>query len=166
MFRAITCYNYGPRYHIRYNGWLLAGRPKSRCLSPGRVKRLPQPPTEWLLGVKRQGREIDHSPPTSTEEENVDVYIHFPLLLLGLVLNYLSTGTAFLHYIINAFLILFSFMFGQWPPLWSSGLSSWQHIQRSGFNSRRYQILWEVVGLEPGPLSLVSTIEELLGRKK
>jgi hypothetical protein len=33
-----------------------------------------------------------------------------------------------------------------------------------GFDSRRYQIFWEVVGLERGPLSLVSTIEELLGR--
>jgi hypothetical protein len=27
---------------------------------------------------------------------------------------------------------------------------------------RRYQIFWEVVGLKRGPLSLVSTIEELL----
>jgi hypothetical protein len=49
-------------------------------------------------------------------------------------------------------------------PLWSSGQSSWLQIQRSGFDSRRYQILWEVVGLERGPLSLVSTSEELLGR--
>jgi hypothetical protein len=32
-----------------------------------------------------------------------------------------------------------------------------------GFDSRRYQIFW-VAGLEWGPLSLVSTIEELLGR--
>jgi hypothetical protein len=32
-------------------------------------------------------------------------------------------------------------------------------------DSRRYHIFWEVVGLERGPLSLVSTIEELLGRK-
>jgi hypothetical protein len=32
----------------------------------------------------------------------------------------------------------------------------------SGFDSRRYQIFWEVVGLERGPLSLMSTIEELL----
>jgi hypothetical protein len=29
----------------------------------------------------------------------------------------------------------------------------------------RYYIFWEVVGLERGPLSLVGTIEELLGRK-
>jgi hypothetical protein len=38
-------------------------------------------------------------------------------------------------------------------------------IQRSGFDFRRYQISWEVVGLERGPLSLVGTTEELLGRK-
>jgi hypothetical protein len=34
-----------------------------------------------------------------------------------------------------------------------------------GFDSRFYHIFWEVVGLERGPLSLVSTIEELLERK-
>jgi hypothetical protein len=33
-------------------------------------------------------------------------------------------------------------------PLWSSGQSSWLQIQSSGFDSRRYQIFWEVVGLE------------------
>jgi hypothetical protein len=51
-----------------------------------------------------------------------------------------------------------------WPPLWSSSQSSWLQIQRSGFDFRHYQIVWEVVGLERGPLSLVSTTEELLGR--
>jgi hypothetical protein len=51
-----------------------------------------------------------------------------------------------------------------WPPLWSSGQSSWLHIQRSGFNYQHYQIFWEVVDLERSPLSLVSTIE-LLERK-
>jgi hypothetical protein len=34
------------------------------------------------------------------------------------------------------------------PPLWSSGQSSWLQIKRSGLDSRRYQIFWEVVGLE------------------
>jgi hypothetical protein len=34
-----------------------------------------------------------------------------------------------------------------------------------GFNSKGFQIFREVVGLERGPLSLVSTIEELLERK-
>jgi hypothetical protein len=33
-----------------------------------------------------------------------------------------------------------------------------------GLDSRSYQIFWEVVGLELGPLSLTSTTEELLGR--
>jgi hypothetical protein len=49
--------------------------------------------------------------------------------------------------------------------LWSSGQSSWLQIHRSGFESRRYQIFWEVVGLKRGPLSPVSTTEELHGRK-
>jgi hypothetical protein len=51
------------------------------------------------------------------------------------------------------------------PSLWSSGQSSWLLIQGSGFDSQCYQIFWEVVGLKLGPLSLVSTIQELLGRK-
>jgi hypothetical protein len=51
------------------------------------------------------------------------------------------------------------------PSLWSSGQSSWLEIQRSGFDSRLCQIMWEVVGLERGPLSLVSTTERLLERK-
>jgi hypothetical protein len=48
--------------------------------------------------------------------------------------------------------------------LWSSSQSSWLQIHRSEFDSRHYQV-FEVVGLERGPLSLVSTIEELLGLK-
>jgi hypothetical protein len=48
------------------------------------------------------------------------------------------------------------------PPLRSSCQSSWLQIQRSGFDSRCYQIFWEVVGLEWDPLSLVSTAEEPL----
>jgi hypothetical protein len=38
-------------------------------------------------------------------------------------------------------------------------------IRGPGFDSRRYQFFWEVVGLERSPLSLVRIIEELLGRK-
>jgi hypothetical protein len=34
-----------------------------------------------------------------------------------------------------------------------------------GFDSRHYQIIREVVGLKRGPLILVSTTEELLGRR-
>jgi hypothetical protein len=42
--------------------------------------------------------------------------------------------------------------------------TAWLQIQRSGFDSRRYHIFYEVVGLERDPLSLVSTIEEPLRR--
>jgi hypothetical protein len=51
------------------------------------------------------------------------------------------------------------------PPLYSSGKSYWLQIKKSGFDSQRYQIFWELVGLERGPFSLVSAIEELLERK-
>jgi hypothetical protein len=51
------------------------------------------------------------------------------------------------------------------PSLSSSSQRSWLQIQGTGFDSRRNQIFWDVLGLERGPLSLVSTIEELLGRK-
>jgi hypothetical protein len=42
------------------------------------------------------------------------------------------------------------------PVYWSRG---------PGSIPRRYQIFWEVMGLERGPLSLMSAIEELLERK-
>jgi hypothetical protein len=45
------------------------------------------------------------------------------------------------------------------------GQISWLQVQRSGFDSRRYQIFWEVLSLERNPLDLVSTNEELLARK-
>jgi hypothetical protein len=52
------------------------------------------------------------------------------------------------------------------PPIGLMINSSWLQIHRPGLNSRHYQIFWEVVGLERGPLSLMSTTEELLGRKR
>jgi hypothetical protein len=63
------------------------------------------------------------------------------------------------------FLILFSTFHLTGPPLWSSGQSSWIQIQRSWFDSQSYQIFCEVVGMERGPLSFVSTTEDLLERK-
>jgi hypothetical protein len=50
------------------------------------------------------------------------------------------------------------------PTLWSCDQSSWLQILRPGFDSRHYQKR-KVVDLERGPLSLVSTTEELLDRK-
>jgi hypothetical protein len=52
-----------------------------------------------------------------------------------------------------------------WPPLRSSGQSSLLQTHRPGFDFWLYQIYWEVVGQERGPLNLVSTIDELLERK-
>jgi hypothetical protein len=51
------------------------------------------------------------------------------------------------------------------PSLWSSGQSFWLQIQRPGFDSWRYQIFGEVVNLKRGPLSLVSTSDDLLERE-
>jgi hypothetical protein len=52
------------------------------------------------------------------------------------------------------------------PRLWSSGQSFWIQIQRSDVRIPALpEFIREVVGLEQGPLSLVSTTEELLGRK-
>jgi hypothetical protein len=50
-------------------------------------------------------------------------------------------------------------------PLWSSGKSSWLQIQRSRARFPALLDFGEVMGLEQGWLSLVSTIEELLERK-
>jgi hypothetical protein len=65
------------------------------------------------------------------------------------------------------FVTFYSIFLGNFmlKPLLSSCRNSWLQVQRSGFDSWCYQIFWEVVGLKRGPLSLVSTIEELLGRK-
>jgi aryl-phospho-beta-D-glucosidase BglC (GH1 family) len=56
-----------------------------------------------------------------------------------------------------------------WEDFWNDkGIprrSSWLQIQKSGFNSRRYQIFWEVVRLERGPLSLVSRTEDTWKKK-
>jgi hypothetical protein len=65
-----------------------------------------QPPIQWVPWasfpvVKRPRRETDHSPQTNAEVKNTCIYI-YPLL-------HTSSG----------------------PPLWSSGQSSWLHIQRS-----------------------------------
>jgi hypothetical protein len=63
------------------------------------------------------------------------------------------------------FFFIFEICILLWPPQWSSGQSSWLQIWRPEFDSRHYQKKKKVVGLERGPLSLVSTTEELLDRK-
>jgi hypothetical protein len=58
--------------------------------SPGRVKNFhfsmssrpalgsTQPPVQWVPGVKRPGREADHSPPTSAEVKKIGSIHPFP----------------------------------------------------------------------------------------
>jgi hypothetical protein len=80
---------------------------------------------------------------------------------IGLVIRDAALSGRCLSTFRRDLLLLFS---GYEINLRSSGQSFWLQIQRSGLDSRRYQIFWEVVGLERGPLSLVSTTEKLLER--
>jgi hypothetical protein len=78
-----------------YSDWLRVGRPRGRSSSPGRVKNFlfstssrpalgsTQPPIQWVpgalsLGVKRPGREANHSLPTSAEVKKMWIYTPTP----------------------------------------------------------------------------------------
>jgi hypothetical protein len=56
--------------------------------------------------------------------------------------------------------LFYNYIDSSWPPPWASGQSSWLQILRSRV---RFPALQKIVGLKRGPLSLVSTTEELLG---
>jgi hypothetical protein len=92
----------------RYSGRLRAGRPRGRSLSFGRVKNFifytssrqalgsTKPPIQWVPGaispgIKRPGREADHSPPASIEVNKMWIYtstlLHSTIRLHGVVLN-------------------------------------------------------------------------------
>jgi hypothetical protein len=64
----------------RYSDWLRAGRPRGRSSSPRRVKNFffsmspTQPPIQWVPGVKRPGREADHSSPATAEVKKMWIY--------------------------------------------------------------------------------------------
>jgi hypothetical protein len=72
--------------------------------------RSTQPPLQWVPGalspgVKRPGREVDHSPPTSAEVKKMWIYTSAPpYAFMAWCFNLLSTGTTlplpyFHHYI-------------------------------------------------------------------
>jgi hypothetical protein len=75
----------------RDSDWLRDGRPSGWNSSPVRVKNLlfstlsipalgaTQPTIQWVLGVNRQGREADHSSPTSAEIKKLWLYTYTPL---------------------------------------------------------------------------------------
>jgi hypothetical protein len=47
-----------------------------------------QPPIQWVLGVKRPGRETDHSPPAKAEDKKTWVYSSTsPYAFMGVVLT-------------------------------------------------------------------------------
>jgi hypothetical protein len=74
--------------------WLLVGWLRGRISSPGRVKNFlftasrpalgpAQPPNQWIPrtlspGIKRQGREADHSPPTIAKDKKMCIYTSTP----------------------------------------------------------------------------------------
>jgi hypothetical protein len=73
----------------RYSDWLRAGQRRGRSSSPGRIKNFfftllrpalgsTQPLTQWVPGVKRTGREADHSPPASAEVKQMWMYTRTP----------------------------------------------------------------------------------------
>jgi hypothetical protein len=66
-----------------------------------------QPPLQWVLGayslgVKWPGCEADHSH-LVLKSRMMKLYIHSPILLLGIVLNQLSTGTTALFFFERVF---------------------------------------------------------------
>jgi hypothetical protein len=105
-----TCHNINRMAMRRlYSDWLRAGRLRGRSSSTGRVKNFlfskssrpalgsTQPPIQWVPGVlspgvKRPGREADHSHPASAEVKNSPIRLH------GVMLNSLSTRTILLKY--------------------------------------------------------------------
>jgi hypothetical protein len=57
-----------------------------------------QPPIQWAPetlspGVKRWGREAEHSPPSGVEVKDGELYLPSPIHLHGVGLNYLRSGT-------------------------------------------------------------------------
>jgi hypothetical protein len=88
-----------PGKRSRYIDWLRAGRPRDRSSSPGRVKNFlqvvqigsgvhrtsyPMGTGGSFSGLKRPGREADHSPPANAEVKKMWIS---PVRLHGVVLN-------------------------------------------------------------------------------
>jgi hypothetical protein len=106
---------------------------------------------------------ISNSTSSIVKIQNV-THIYKPFKFL-VVTNRKCFGVPHVFFIFRVPLFCYMLLiFVAYNSLWSSDQSSCLQILRSGFNSLRYQISWEVLGLKRGPLSLVNTIEELLGR--
>jgi hypothetical protein len=92
---SIISYRGEPGELNRYSDWLQAGRRWGRSSSPGRIKNFlfstssrpvlgwTQPPIQCVPGalspgVKRPGRETDHSPSASAEVKKMWIYTSIP----------------------------------------------------------------------------------------
>jgi hypothetical protein len=84
----------------------------------------------------------------------VDLYIHSPI----------RTGTTFFTCRIVLHRIISEYVFSHLTINSRAHRVSGYRSRGPGLDSRRFQIFREAVGLERGPLSLVSITEELLGR--
>jgi hypothetical protein len=106
----------GTTLPLFHSDWLRAGRPRDRSSSPCRVKNLlhvqtdsgahpvsyPMSTGDFFLGVKRQGREADHSPPTSAEVNKMWIYTSTPpYVFMAYCLNSFSTGTTYYINLVN-----------------------------------------------------------------
>jgi hypothetical protein len=59
---------------------------------PDRLSSLPKPPIRWVpgahpVGIKRRGREANHSPTSSAEVKNASSYTSTPIRLYGVMLS-------------------------------------------------------------------------------
>jgi hypothetical protein len=84
--------NFG-RYCTRDSNWELDIFSNFQSSHVSHQNAILQPPIQWVpgtlsLGVKRPGREADHSPTSSAEvKEWVELYLHSPIRLHGVVLS-------------------------------------------------------------------------------
>jgi hypothetical protein len=103
-----------------------------------------------------------YTPPVHTllGRAELELFLIFPQS--PLIVKYESSlvfGQAFIAYFEIHVMMMCVLIF---CTLCCSGQSSRLQMQRSGFDSWRYQIFREVMGLERGPLGLKSTAEEIL----
>jgi hypothetical protein len=95
MFKDETLFMSGGGGGIAQSVLLGVGRPRGRSSSPSRIKNFlfslssrpamgpTQSPIRWVPGIlspgiKRQGHEADHSPPTSAEVNKMWIYTSTP----------------------------------------------------------------------------------------
>jgi hypothetical protein len=79
-----TCYGLGGRGSVPGGGNILLYTTTSRS-----ALVLAQSPIQWAPEMKWSGREGDHSPPSSAEVKNSELYLLSPVHFHGIVLNYL-----------------------------------------------------------------------------